>query len=477
MLKNSKLVRRTTLTFLLLTYHAIGQSKTIELKWEDQFPVGGLTREVTVSGSRAVTVAESSQMLRAYDTETGALAWQDSDPQNTAYVIDSEGDTVFAAGSASVSFDDSDLFIRAIQASTGNRLWEDIANKGKGDVVLDVSVGPHGVYIVGRGGNATVQLPYDFLVRAYDKSTGQLLWEDQVDKGDMDVAWRVAPAGNLVIVAGSSSPSIADPWNLLLRAYDATTGHLAWEVTAPNRMPIGIATLSDRIFVGGQGFLSAYDLTGAELWSKPASMNVLDLIATDSRLFAVDLILKAYDLTGNLVWSVQDEEGINLSLMDGILFSAGSKYQHDFDSFQFVLRAYSADTGALMFEDIHPGPSSNAVDVASANQRAFAVGNNSNDLLIRSYAVLPPPPAPEPPAPPAPAPAPEPDPAPAPIPPPPPSTPPPAPTPPPPVISQKPGRTTVKKAKKRLIELRKVQQTKRKDSVQRQSYARNLRSY
>ena len=127
------------------------------------------------------------------------MVWQDQAPLSAGYitgvVLDELDNKVFCAGyapdSSGAGDSGADFLVRAYDVTTGNRLWEDIANKGRDDFVQAITAGAHGVYVVGYGGNVGPD-PLDFLVRAYDKTSGSLLWEDQVDNGGDDVAWKVA---------------------------------------------------------------------------------------------------------------------------------------------------------------------------------------------------------------------------------------------------------------------------------------------
>ena len=443
--------------FLLLTASALGQTR-VDLRWEDQFDLAGSidqARAVAVSSTRAVAIGVGGTatqgvdlLVRAYDTETGAMVWQDQAPLSAGYItgvaLDELDDKVFCAGyapdSSGAGDSGADFLVRAYDATTGNRLWEDFVNKGRDDFVQAITAGGHGVYVVGYGGNVGPD-PLDFLVRAYDKTSGSLLWEDQVDNGGDDVAWKVATDGQMVFVAGSTSSSSLEPWNLILRAYDALSGNLAWESVYPNALPSDVAVSNGRVYVGGMGFLVAYDsLTGCPIWSKTLTDTILDLAATESRIFAAGGLLRAYDETGAAVWEVPAGEGEAaraIDLIGDIVFLVGLKSQpYPLESSELLVRAYSAESGSLLFEDLsHASQDAIAFDIAASGQQAFAVGSAGNldgnpDFLIRAYRMRSPAsPSPEPPAPaepePTPAPTPPaPDPPPAELPPVPPSQPP-----------------------------------------------------
>ena len=137
--------------------------------------------------------------------------------------------------------------MRAYDARTGNQLWEDVVNKGRDDFVQDIAAGPEGVFVVGYGGNIGGSLNR-ILVRAYDKTIGALLWEDQVGNGMNDaVAWQVETEGDLVLVSGSIGQG--PDRELMLRAYDARTGRLVWDTRYPTASPYALAVDADRVYV------------------------------------------------------------------------------------------------------------------------------------------------------------------------------------------------------------------------------------
>ena len=213
-------MRHVLLSLLFLaTTQVWGQAPPeSRLIWEDQFDLAGgidVSGGIAVSRHRAVAVGVGTPvnggeelLVRAYDTATGTLAWQDQAPPGaiTDIVIDKLGQGLLLLGlllmSLAVTF-----WCVLTMSQQGIGCGRDIANKGRDDIVQSIAAGSHGVYVVGYGGNVG-PAPLDFLVRAYDKSSGALLWEDQVDKGSDDAAWRVATQGRMVFVAGSTVSSL-----------------------------------------------------------------------------------------------------------------------------------------------------------------------------------------------------------------------------------------------------------------------------
>ena len=297
--------------FLLLGI-LISNSRAISdghpLRWQDQFDLAGGTDQagaIAISSNRAVAIGVGTTvnggvdlLVRAYATATGTLQWRDQSPLAsgiiTSVVIDDFGHKVFGAGYAQGG-EGTDFLIRAYDATTGNRLWEDISNKGRDDFVQGIAASRLGVFVVGYGGNVGTS-SLDFLVRAYAPRTGTLLWEDQVDNaGNDDAAWKVVVEGSTVFVAGSSSKAgVNQQW--FIRAYDAASGQLAWDSREAGALPTAMAASADQVVVGGvatvngvsrQLLASSRAKTGKLLWSDAAgSGGVTDVVVAESGVFA-----------------------------------------------------------------------------------------------------------------------------------------------------------------------------------------------
>ena len=394
------------------------------LIWEDQFDLAGRTDRafgITVSSGMAVAIGVggtasggSDLLMRAYNVRTGTLEWQDQRPLASGFittvVIDDGARNVFGAGYAA-NGSGTDFLVRAYDARTGDLLWEDVVDKGRDDFVQDIAAGQEGVFVVGYGGN-TGGSAVGLLVRAYDKGTGNLLWEDQVDHGGQEVAaWQVETEGGLVLVAGSIRGG-PDEQEMMLRAYDASTGHLVWDSHLPMASPNVLAVDADRVYVGGSAvgsegaasaFLAAYDLhAGLLLWQAAASDVIRDLAVGGSQLFAAGggtSLLRSYDVaTGVLNW--EDQTGSSNGQVDlalgvdvgpDLVFVAGQR-SVPFEYSEFLVRAYDPTSGELVWEDSsHRSNSSFASGIAMKGQRVFAVGGAGKassidtDFLIRAY--------------------------------------------------------------------------------------------
>ena len=107
----------------------------------------------------------------------------------------------------------------------GELLWDDQFDKGAGDnEAFAIAVQGGRVYAAGRG--ETAGGDDEWVVRAYDARTGELLWDDLFDKGGpTNVPIAIAAQGGIVYAAGSGTTNtLAFVW--VVRAYDAQTGEL-----------------------------------------------------------------------------------------------------------------------------------------------------------------------------------------------------------------------------------------------------------
>jgi PQQ-like domain len=236
-------------------------------------------RAVTLSDQAAVVASTSRQpnreqnlSVRSYDLVAGKLVWIDETPSvpglNASIFAVAERDRVFVAGYVPSSVCCSSMFVRAYNASTGQVLWTDVFKKGRDDLPQNLAASPAAVIVVGYGAN-TVTPPIsalDFLVRAYQPITGAVLWEDRVDNGFLvdDAAWAVTMNASQAFVVGTSSAP-AGTTNLLVRAYDVFTGKLIWQTSrAGMPAPTGVSIVGNTLTISGRGYSILLDDTTGE---------------------------------------------------------------------------------------------------------------------------------------------------------------------------------------------------------------------
>jgi hypothetical protein len=277
---------------------------------------------------------------------------------------------------------------------TGNRLWVNTINKGRDDIVQDIAAGPSGVYVVGYGGNS-LTTPLSYIVEAFDKTTGTLLWEDVLALGIDTAAWRVVATDTMVLVAGTTAGSGSPPQDLLLRAYNPTTGALLWQLARPSSQPFALAANSTQVYVAGSGFLTAYNLnTGAFVWDKQVG-TVNDLLAVPFGVYAAGDILGFHGLVGATAWTTTPtNETLRAITLDGsVLYSTGFRNTGT-ESSEFLVRAYNSLNGNVLWTDLsHASATTEGADIA-VGSTVIAVGwalnqSGDEDAITRAYQPAP----------------------------------------------------------------------------------------
>jgi outer membrane protein assembly factor BamB len=266
-------------------------------------------------------------------------------------------------------------------------------NKGADDFASGVATdGHHRLFVSGavyQAGN-----DYDWLLRAYDTRTHELLWEDTFDlngRTDVPRGTALAVGAGLVFLGGfaSNQDDVGVEW--IVRAYDAATGELVWQDRIPGfSAAYALAYENGRVFAGGSRAIAptarddmlvrAYDArTGAVLWSHrtpgasafPVGNKLTKIVAQDDRVYAAQSIrlqdftsvprLKAFDAaSGVLLWeNVVDQPGEDwiqdLAISGGHVVAVGyggsqcrpMSGDSDCDA---IVRSYHAASGALRWE-------------------------------------------------------------------------------------------------------------------------------
>ena len=106
-------------------------------------------------------------------------------------------------------------------AKGGGLLWDDQFDKGVGvNAARAITAQGNRVYAAGRG--ETAGGDDEFVVRAYDAKTGDLLWDDQFDNGGgRNIANAITAQGNMVYAAGRGRTAGGNVDEFVVRAYDA----------------------------------------------------------------------------------------------------------------------------------------------------------------------------------------------------------------------------------------------------------------
>jgi outer membrane protein assembly factor BamB len=152
-----------------------------------------------------------------------------------------------------------DFVLRAYDRASGELLWEDriYADFADSGVVNDVVSNGRVVYAVGRASLSPGSgSPGEFAVIAYDAETGRSLWMDVVGtSGSSEAAQSAALRGGQLIVAGSLDV-LGTGLDFVVRTYDAETGRLLWDDfvngTADGAdAAADVAVLPHAVYVGG----------------------------------------------------------------------------------------------------------------------------------------------------------------------------------------------------------------------------------
>ena len=199
-----------------------------------------IDQSIAIAGVNQLPGPNRNFFVRSFDSATGERRWQDEalavPGLITSVFLTNMRGTLFLAAYSPSLLCCSDIFVRAYNASTGRILWTDIYDKGRDDLPQAIAVGSAAVVVVGYGGNTGTPpiSGLDGLVRAYEPATGGILWEDRIDTGFLvdDVAWAVTIDGNRVLVTGTSSTSDG-PSVPFLRTYNATNGTLLPDTSLP----------------------------------------------------------------------------------------------------------------------------------------------------------------------------------------------------------------------------------------------------
>ncbi len=406
------------------------------LLWEVQEDIDGgidMARAITLSGKAAIVVGnggvplegpdESDLVIQALGRTTGAIQWTDQAFLSVGAVeplfVATRRNRAYVVGTLREPNDVRSAFlVRAYDVPTGAFLWQNVWHAGQGvdvDHPTGIFATPTVVLVVGYSENATRD-GLAAVVRAYDPLTGNILWEDRAGSTGVDKLGRAIAANrNRVFVAGTVSPA-SDPTlrDLFVRAYDATSGNLVWEIGRQTVIPTKLLLASGRLLVAGSSAASTYlaafsASTGALIWQDtvPANGIVADIAVGGSRVAAginsgSQLIIRTHDLvTGVVEWedrSATQPGFFNhvsaVAINNDAVFAAGSSGQ-DFGNSEFLVRAYATQSGLTLWEDrSHPSPQTVAVDLALGRFRLFVAGYTtsnsiSTDFLIRAYDVRP----------------------------------------------------------------------------------------
>jgi outer membrane protein assembly factor BamB len=250
-------------------------------------------------------------------------------------------------------------------------------------------------------------------VRAYDPSSGAVLWEDRLERPDTDVsASSVAVTANRIFVSGSTSAGSQSVG--ILRVYNAATGALEWEQTRGAALFAEVKVVGRRLFLAGsyfdRSYLGVFDTqTGATLWEdsgtepggivRSIAIEGDHVVAVGGALIGASsgLRVQSYNLaSGQLDWVDHTslppgffEFGGSVATNGRVVYVAGA-YGQDIEFQEIMVRAYDATTGRLLWDDRshRSGRPTGASGIALGPNRLFVAGfawSPTLDFVVRAY--------------------------------------------------------------------------------------------
>lgn len=369
--------------------------------WQDQLDRAGradsaqavVTERGLVFVSGYVTKAGNNRdlLVRAYEANSGRLVWENQfdragrrDEPDFFNLAVNDG-RVVVGGRSSNAAGVADWFVRAYDALSGVLLWQDLFDGGNFDHNLSLTIESGRVYASGVTTDAGIVR--HFTVRTYDAGTGAVLWQDQVQTGNpgfffvTDVAWQIAARGRRVVAVGSIGDG-SGRMKLAVRTYQAETGVLLWsdllDSGGGSDVAFGVAVNEHGAFVAGSGGASC---------STSAASNC-------------NWLVRAYDLDGGtLRWAREvdrsggDDQPTAIVVADERVIVAGiGETGFALGTFDWIVRAYSAKTGALVWENVVPSPAGEAhpLGMSVRGRRLFVNGwivdgAGGGDWLVRAH--------------------------------------------------------------------------------------------
>lgn len=329
---------KSTLILLLFALPLSAQ----RLKFEDfqHLPGGDCPNSIAISNENLIiagTAEGQGTVVRALNKATGAPVWSNIAP--FCPTMAATPSWVFVRGQH-VGFTE----LAAYSAITGEMKW----------VVFGIpSSQPTLVPQFAANDNAVVMTDRDSVTtRAFDPVDGHVLWSANI-------------GGHVVIDGFNVYVTTFDQFSLtttILRSYDARTGNLNWEYVRPNTRILSMVTAPNRLFLGGN-FMAALETgSGDVLWQDTTwggflgfGRNMLGVAnGNTARVYQAE--------SGQLLWSdtagydgyaepIQYRYWAAVDVGEDGVYFAGALGREPFYT-PTAFRAYSLDTGHLLYEDI-----------------------------------------------------------------------------------------------------------------------------
>lgn len=360
------------------------------LLWEDQIDqaaradfavaVAAAHGKVVAVGWTTNTARNRDILVRAYDGASGSLQWQDkfdfTGGIDSATSVVAAENVVVVGGSATNKAGNSNWLVRAYELTTGKLLWQDVAQTGgASEQVYELATDGHRVFAAGVSANGTTNTS-QLITRAYDLRNGALAWEAGVNgvRADSASIGLAIHSGLAFAAASITDGSLNNGAAFLVQAYDSVTGKSLWQDRVSNGAAHKITVKSGRVYAVGTSnnnwLVRAYDgRSGQVLWNDSYCLTCGQL----------DVENAAFQVAA-------DDQRVVISGYG----SAGGAHRAARD---WVVRAYDAKNGQNLWTDRmdYAGSLDQATGgIAIDNGQVFSYGTvfsaaSLQDLLIRTY--------------------------------------------------------------------------------------------
>jgi outer membrane protein assembly factor BamB len=335
--------------------------------------------------------------VRVQDAKAGALKWESDFDLDHTYDINltvaiSDRDHILVTAGYSQglkTFEHVWQVVSAYDTKSGKLIWRDILGDASTDYYpFQIAIRGGKAYVAGIAGATCATIDSttcDMYTRVYDVASGTILSSLRDDvTGSDDEALSVAVEDRLMILGGYIGTGPQDTIAPAVRAYDAKSGALVWADVMPDTSQAGfvfkVVTHDNQVVAAAEAsnnwLIRCYDArTGDIRWSQTYSL--IDPLAPD----VID-------------------GPVQLAVAEGIVLAAGfgaiepfedETYPHQFR--YWVVRAYDADTGRLLWSD-HTGTPTGAAEANGGalivDGHAYALGyvtdvQGVQHTLVRAY--------------------------------------------------------------------------------------------
>ena len=334
----------------------------------------------------ALLIASGMLLVTTAGSAAGGppLLWSDrfgtADSTEIVNAVDAKANRVFAAGGSRGVDGQNHFLVRAYQATTGSLLWQD---ESSANGFATVVAAKHDMVFVAGGST----------LRAHDAATGVLLWENQARAaGGFAVVNGIAVRGPFVFLAGAIQKQGGNfDFDFWVRVHDANTGALLWEDVVDKANGDDVATT---IAVTGRRVVVAGWSSSAGPLPPPDEEPGLETGNTD-------LLVRVYDaFDGKILWedvfdrAGGDDVATTVVASGRRVFVGGISEKFDesgTSNLDGVVRAYDAATGAVLWHvDVDSGPTDLIASIVVRGRRLFVAGRTQNtagnaDVLVQAY--------------------------------------------------------------------------------------------